>query len=81
MSKNRTPLWRNTHLEVKMYKTPHIYFETSATALCGTTGIYPVVIDHHGIEQTDRGRSAIPEKIRIPTVWERLTRLCDFVNA
>ena len=21
--KNCTPLWRNTHLEVKMYKTPH----------------------------------------------------------
>lgn len=40
-----------------------------------------VVIDHHGIEQTDRGRSAIPEKIHMPTVWERLTRLCDFVNA
>ena len=23
MSKKCTPLWRNAHLEVKMYKTPH----------------------------------------------------------
>ena len=23
MSKNCTPLWRETHYEVKMYKTPH----------------------------------------------------------
>ena len=25
MSKNCTPLWRKAHLEVKMYKTPHVW--------------------------------------------------------